>query len=117
MAGEGVLQDAGHIAAGETRAASVVINFVDNPNAAYLGISSLAGFSLDFSIVDDAWGNQRQASWRIRFSAGCGDSCFLPAENASLSMKTTASRSIFRASTDRFSTRVRFFIRNLPPSG
>ena len=53
---DGVLQDAEKIAPGETRTASVAVNFVDNPNAASMGITSLAGFTLDFYVVDDVNG-------------------------------------------------------------
>ena len=51
---EGVLQDAEQIAADETRTASVVVSFLDNPNATYMNLASLAGFTLDLSIIDDA---------------------------------------------------------------
>jgi hypothetical protein len=53
---EGVLQDAETIAAGETRTASVVVSFLDNPNAVKMDISTLAGFTLDVSAIDDASG-------------------------------------------------------------
>ncbi len=81
---EGVLQDAGQIAAGETRTASVVINFVDNPSSAYLGISSLASFLLDFSIVDDA--SEKITGKRLGASVSMPDAATVasPVENASL---------------------------------
>lgn len=81
---EGVLQDAEQIAAGETRSASVVVNFVDNPNAVYMGISSLAGFTLDFSVVDDASG--KITGKRLGASVSMPDAAAVasPVENASL---------------------------------
>ncbi|HSQ56389.1 MAG TPA: hypothetical protein VLM40_11670, partial [Gemmata sp.] len=39
---DGVLENGANIAAGETRAATVTVNFVDDPNAAYMGIASIA---------------------------------------------------------------------------
>ena len=51
---EGVLQDAEQIAAGETRTVSVVVSFVDFPAAKFMDISTLAGFTLDVSVIDDA---------------------------------------------------------------
>jgi len=53
---DGALQDAAQIAAGETRTASVVVSFVDDPNAVYMNLTTLAGFTLDLSLVDDASG-------------------------------------------------------------
>lgn len=53
---DGAIWDAGRIAAGETRAASVVVSFLDDPNAAYMNLVSLAGFTLDLSVLDDASG-------------------------------------------------------------
>ncbi|MEN6637440.1 MAG: hypothetical protein ABFC56_16445 [Clostridiaceae bacterium] len=81
---EGVLQDGEQIAAGETRTASVVVNFVDNPNASYMGISSLAGFTLDFYVVDDAIGKNIGA--RLSKSVAMPDAVAItsPADTATL---------------------------------
>ena len=81
---EGVLQDGEQIAAGETRTASVVVNFVDNPNATYMGITSLAGYTLDFYIVDDASGKNIGA--RVSKSVAMPDAVAVasPADGATL---------------------------------
>ena len=53
---EGLLADAEQIAGGETRVATVIVNFANDPNAVYRNITALSGFTLDFSVVDDASG-------------------------------------------------------------
>lgn len=53
---DGVLQDAEQIAPGETRAATAVVSFLDDPNAAYMNLTSLAGVSLSLSVWNDATG-------------------------------------------------------------
>lgn len=54
---DGVFENGANIAAGETRAATVTVNFVDDPNAAYMGIASIANVTLGLSITDDASGD------------------------------------------------------------
>jgi len=51
---DGVLENAVNIPAGETRTASVVVSFVDDPNAVYMNITSVAEVTLGLSMINDA---------------------------------------------------------------
>lgn len=51
---DGVLENAVNIPAGETRTASVVVSFVDDPNAVYMNIASVAEVTLGLSMINDA---------------------------------------------------------------
>lgn len=51
---DGALMDAQDIVPGETRAVSAVVSWLDDPNAAYMNLSSIANFSLDLSVLDSA---------------------------------------------------------------
>ncbi len=81
---EGVLTDAEQVAGGETRAASVAFSFADNPSATYMNISALAGFTLDFNVVDDASG--KYLTTRISSTVAMPDAVAVasPAENTTL---------------------------------
>ena len=81
---DGALENAEQIAAGETRAASAVVRFVDDPNAVYQNITSLAGASLSLSVWNDATGEaimqQKNFSITIPDASPAGD----PSEGATL---------------------------------
>jgi len=54
---DGVLENGTAIAPGETRTATVAVNFVDDPNAAYMNIASISSVTLNLGITDDASGD------------------------------------------------------------
>lgn len=54
---DGALQDAQNVAAGETRKASAAVSFIDDPNASYMGIGSIASVTLSLSMTSDASGD------------------------------------------------------------
>lgn len=74
---DGVLENGSAIAADETRAATVTVNFVDDPNAIYMGIASIASVTLGFSVTDDASGDPllKQKSFTVSLpdAAPAGD--------------------------------------------
>ncbi len=53
---DGALQDAESIAPGETRTATAVVSFMDDPFAVYMCITHIVSFSLDLSVVSDETG-------------------------------------------------------------
>ena len=81
---EGTLMDAEQIAGGETRVATVIVNFANDPNAVYRNITDLAGFTLDFNVVDDASGENLTS--RISSSVAMPDAVAVasPVESATL---------------------------------
>jgi hypothetical protein len=64
---DGVLENGATIAAGETRTATVAVNFVDEPNAVYMNIASVASVTLGLSLTDDASGDplMKQKSFTV----------------------------------------------------
>ena len=54
---DGVLENGANIPAGETRAATVIVSFVDDPNAVYMNITAIASVTLGLSITDDVSGD------------------------------------------------------------
>jgi len=81
---DGVLENAQNITAGETRAASAIVSFVDDPSTSYLNISSIASVSIDLSMTSDVSGNlllnRKSFSVAIPDAAPAAD----PAEGATL---------------------------------
>lgn len=81
---DGTLENAEQIAPGETRAASAVVNFLDDPNAAYRNIASLSGASLSLSVQNDATGEAIMKQRNFSFSIPDAPAASDPSEGATL---------------------------------
>lgn len=74
---DGVLENGSAIAPGETRSATAVVNFVDDPNAVYMNIASVAHVTLSVGLTDDASGDvlmkQKGFTFSVPDAAPAGD--------------------------------------------
>lgn len=81
---DGALDNAANITPGETRAVSAVVSFEDDPNAAYMNITSLSGVTLSLSLVNDATSDAilKQKSFSLTLPDAAAQAS--PAEGATL---------------------------------
>lgn len=74
---DGVLENGESIAAGETRTATVNVNFADDPNATYMSLSSVASVTLGLSVTGEAGGDplmkQKSFTFSVPDAAPAGD--------------------------------------------
>lgn len=81
---EGLLENAANIAPGETRAASAVVRFADDPNAAYMNITALYSVTLSLSMTGDNSGNTLLKQKSFAFTLPGASEQPSPAEGATL---------------------------------
>ena len=53
---QGIVENAESIAAGETRAANIVVSWVDDPNAVYMNITQVSAFACDLVVTNASTG-------------------------------------------------------------